>query len=208
MNYEIAYALGFHPWEDAAEEPAFVEAITRLFEEEERGREAPYGRALDLGTGSGIWGIELARRGWEVTGVDNVERVLDRARDRVDEEGVEMELVHGDVTDLRGAGIETGYRLILDTGTFHGLARSQRAAMGREVDTVAASDATVLLLAWEPRWRGPLPRGASRREIEEAFSDWTVTDVGPSNFVAPRPVELLMRPEEHWYRLRRDERTP
>ena len=205
MNYEIAYALGFHPWEDAAEEPAFVEAITGLFEAEERGQEAPYGRALDLGTGSGIWGIELARRGWEVTGVDNVERVLDRARDRVDEAGVEMELVHGDVTDLRGAGIETGYRLILDTGTFHGLPRSQRAAMGREVDAVAASDATVLLLAWDPRWRGPLPRGASRREIEEAFPGWTVTDVGPSNFVAPRPVELLMRPDEHWYRLRRDE---
>jgi SAM-dependent methyltransferase len=45
----------------------------------------PHGRALDLGTGSGIWGIELARRGWEVTGVNHVEKALRRARERISE---------------------------------------------------------------------------------------------------------------------------
>lgn len=204
MNYELAYRVGFHPWEDAIEDPAFVERITQLFEDEERGREPPYGRVLDLGTGSGIWGIELAERGWEVTGIDNVEKALQRARDRVEDAGVEMELVHGDVTDLRGAGIDPGYRLVLDTGTFHGLTREQHEAMGREVDAVAAPDATVLLLAWKPRWRGPLPRGVSQSEIEATFPGWTVTKVGLSHFKAPKPVELLMNPEEHWYRLRRE----
>lgn len=204
MNYGLAYAVGFHPWEDAIEEPAFVEAITRLFEEEERGREPPYGRALDLGTGSGIWGVELAKRGWQVTGLDNVERALRRARERIEEAGVGMEVVHGDVTDLRAAGIGPGYRLVLDTGTFHGLNRAQREAMGGEVDAVAAPDASVLLLAWEPRRRGPLPRGATREEIEAAFPGWNVTDMGRSEFTAPRPVELLAKPNEHWYRLRRE----
>lgn len=204
MNYELAYAVGFHPWEHAIEERGFVEAITRLFEDEERGREPPYGRALDLGTGSGIWGVELARRGWQVTGIDNVEKALRRARDRIEEAGVEMELVHGDVTDLRAAGIDPGFRLVLDTGTFHGLNRAQREAMGREVGAVAAPDATVLLLAWEPKRRGPLPRGATREEIEVAFPGWTVTDMGRSEFTAPKPVELLAKPNEHWYRLRRE----
>lgn len=204
MNYKLAYAVGFHPWEDAVEDPEFVERITRLFEDEERGREPPFGPALDLGTGSGIWGIELAKRGWDVTGVDIVETVLRRARDRVAEAGVDVELVHGDVTDLRAAGIGSGYRLVLDTGTFHGLTRAQREAMGREIDAVAASDASVLLLAWEPRRRGPLPRGASRSEIETAFPGWTVTEVGPSHFKAPKPVEVLLNPDERWYRLRRE----
>jgi hypothetical protein len=38
-------------------------------------------------------------------------------------------------------GAPTGFRLILDTGTFHGLTDEQRTAMGREVDAVAAADA-------------------------------------------------------------------
>ena len=204
MNYKLAYAVGFHPWESGIETPEFVDAITGLFEAEERNREPPYGRALDVGTGSGIWGIELAKRGWTVTGVDYVEKALRRARDRAADADVEIEFVHGDVTDLRGAGIDGEYRLVLDTGTFHDFSRDQRRAMGREVDAVAADDATVLLLAWEPRRRGPLPHGVTREEIEDAFPGWAVADLGPTNFEAPTPVEVLFRPNEHWYRLGRE----
>ena len=77
--------------------------------------------------------------------------------------------------------------------------------MGREVDAVAADDATVLLLAWQPRWRGPLPSGASQDEIEDAFQGWTVTNLGQSDFRAPGPVEMLFRPGERWFRMRRRE---
>src|SRR5215510_6022244 len=105
MNYRFAYRIGFHPWEDAATDPPFVEKISELFAREEKGREPPFGRALDLGTGSGIWAIELAKRGWEVSGIEMVDRALQRARERVQKAGVEMQLVHGDVTALRAAGI-------------------------------------------------------------------------------------------------------
>jgi SAM-dependent methyltransferase len=202
MNYQLAYRIGFHPWEDAENEVAFGEKIAALFADEESGREAPYGKALDLGTGSGIWGLELARRGWHVTGVDLVEKALRRARERVREAGVEIRLVQGDVTALRESGVGTGYRLLLDTGTFHGLGDGEREAMGREVSAVAAPDATVLLIAW-PKRRRPLIRGVSRTEIESAFPEWTVTDAGASNFEVPRALELILRPDERWYRLRR-----
>jgi SAM-dependent methyltransferase len=203
MNYEFAYRIGFHPWEDAEDQPAFVEKLSQLFDREESGREPPYGPALDLGTGSAIWGIRLARRGWQVTGVDIVEKALARARDRVRQAGLDMRIARGDVTDLRGAGVGSGYRLVLDTGTFHGLNGEQRAAMGRGVDAVAAEDATVLLLAWVPRRRGPLPRGVSRSEIEAAFPGWAASEEGASSFQAPKPIELLLKPDERWYRLRR-----
>lgn len=201
--YRVAYRIGFHPWEDAEEHAPFVDTISALFDREERGREPPYGRALDLGCGSGVWTTRLARRGWQVTGVDLVPKALERAEDRVGAADVDVHLLHGDVTDLRGAGVEPGFRLVLDTGTFHGLAPDQREAMGREVGAVAAADATLLLLVWTPRRRGPLPRGASREEVESAFPGWEITDVIPSHFEAPAPVELLMTPDEHWYRLRR-----
>ncbi|MCH7638802.1 MAG: class I SAM-dependent methyltransferase [Bacteroidetes bacterium] len=202
MNYRFAYSIGFHPWEDAASDPPFVEKASQLFDREEQGRETPFGRALDIGTGSGIWGIELAKRGWEVTGVDLVEKALARARDRVRQADVEVRLIHGDVTALSESGVGSEFRLILDTGTFHDFDAEQRVAMGKGVEAVAGPDATVLLLAW-PKRRRPLIRGVSRDEIEAAFPGWMITDVEPSHFSLPKPLELLLRPDEHWYRLRR-----
>ena len=202
MNYRFAYSIGFHPWEDAASDPPLVEKASQLFDREEQGREMPFGRALDIGTGSGIWGIELAKRGWEVTGVDLIEKALARARDRVRQTGVEVRLIQGDVTALSESGVGSGFRLILDTGTFHDFDADQRVAMGKGVEAVAGLDATVLLLAW-PKRRRPLIRGVSRDEIEAAFPGWMITDVEPSHFSLPKPLELLLRPDEHWYRLRR-----
>lgn len=114
-----------------------------------------------------------------------------------------MRIVNGDVTKLGALGIGSGFRLVLDTGTFHDLNNAQREAMGREIDAVAAPDATVLLLVW-PKRRRPLIRGASRSEIEASFPGWEVTDVEPSYFQLPKLLDLIMRPSEHWYRLRRN----
>jgi SAM-dependent methyltransferase len=202
MNYRFAYSIGFHPWEDAASDPPFVEKASQLFDREEQGRETPFGRALDIGTGSGIWGIELAKRGWEVTGVDLIEKALARARDRVRRANVEVRLIQGDVTALSESGVGSGFRLILDTGTFHDFDADQREAMGKGIEAVAGLDATILLLAW-PKRRRPLIRGVSRDEIEAAFPGWIITDVEPSHFSLPMPLELLLRPDEQWYRLRR-----
>jgi len=202
MNYRLAYSFGFHPWEDAETEPGFVEKITELFAREEKDREPPYGSALDLGCGSGIWGVQMAKRGWQVTGIDNVDKAVQRAKQRIQDAGVDMNVIKGDVTALRDAGVGTNFRLVLDSGTFHDFDEPARLAMGREVDAIAAPDATVFLLVWPKRVR-PLIRGASREEVEEAFPRWQITDIEPSGFVLPKLLELLLRPDEHWYRLQR-----
>jgi SAM-dependent methyltransferase len=202
VPYRLFYRIGFHPWEDLAEHPPFASKLAELFDREEAGRERPYGPALDLGCGSAVWGVKLAERGWQVTGVDLVEKSLERARERVQDAGVEMRIVQGDVTNLRGADVGDGYRLVLDTGTFHGLDSDQRAAMGREVSAVAADDATVILDVFAPRRRGPLPRGASRSEVESAFPDWEITDVEIAD-TDPEAIAKLMKFDERFYRLRR-----
>ena len=206
MNYRLAYAIGFHPWEDLAEHPPFAGKLLQLVAREEAGREPPYGPALDLGTGSAVWGVQLAKRGWRVTGVDIVEKALRRARERVDEAGVEMRLVRGDVTALRQADVGSGFRLVLDTGTFHGLSDAQREAMGREVSAIAAPDATVLLDCFAPLRRGPLPRGASRAAVEAAFPGWDVTDVEVAD-TEPDALARLFKFDERFYRLRRNGTT-
>jgi SAM-dependent methyltransferase len=202
VNYELAYRIGFHPWEDLAEHPPFANALLELVAREEKGREPPYGPALDLGCGSALWGIRLAKRGWDVTGVDIVEKALRRARERVEQAGVQIRLLRGDVTVLGESDIGSGFRLVLDTGTFHGLTDAQREGMGREVSAVAAPDATLLLDCFAPRRRGPLPRGAGRSDVERAFPGWEVTDVEVAD-TEPDALARLLRFDERFYRLRR-----
>jgi SAM-dependent methyltransferase len=197
--YKLAYRVGFHPWEEAEHIPEFVERISELVSRDENGGGPPHGPALELGCGSGVWGVHLAKRGWQVTSIDVVEKALGRAHERVRDAGVDVRLVQGDVAALREAGVGSGFRLVLDTGTFHGLTPAQREAVGREVSAVAGDDATVLLLAWNPRRRGPLPRGASLSEIEAAFPGWTVTEEGETGFPPPKPLKA----QELWYRVRR-----
>ncbi|GAB6262572.1 class I SAM-dependent methyltransferase [Photobacterium sp. CCB-ST2H9] len=200
MNWKFAYAIGFHPWEDTDQE--FFQSLALQLVRAEQDREPPYGRALDIGTGSAIWGIELAKRGWEVTGVDFAEKALERGRERVQAEGVEMTIVQGDVTRLSETDVGSGFRLILDTGTFHDFNTEQQRDMARCVDALATPDATVILLCWPRRIR-PLIRGVDREEIETAFAGWQITSVEPSFFKLPPLLEWVLRPDEHWYCLRR-----
>jgi SAM-dependent methyltransferase len=200
--YKFFYRIGFHPWEALAEHPPFADKLRELFEREESGREPPYGPALDLGCGSGVWGVPLAKRGWQVTSVDIVDRALERARERAREAGVELRVLHADATALREAGVGSDFRLVLDTGTFHGLNHAQRQAMGREVDAVAADDGTVLLDCFAPR-RRPFWRGASQGDVETAFPGWKVTDVEVAD-TEPDPIARLLKFDESFYRLRRE----
>lgn len=201
LLYRIFYQVGFTPWEEGATEGPAARQIARLFEREERERRQPYGPALDLGCGSGIWSVTLAQRGWQVTGVDVVPKAVRRARDRAKAAGVAARFVCGDVTALQSAGIERGFRLILDFECFNHLSEAQRQAVGREVSAVAAPDATLLVLAWTPARRWPMAPGASRRDLESALPEWKVVDEEAYD-VSALPA-LLRKVKPCFYRLRR-----
>jgi SAM-dependent methyltransferase len=201
LLYRIFYQVGFTPWEEGATDGPAAEQIARLFEREERERRQPYGPALDLGCGSGIWSVILAQRGWHVTGVDIVAKAVRRARDRAKAAGVAARFVCGDVTALQSAGIEPGFRLILDFECFNHLSEKQRHAVGREVSVLAAPDATLLVLAWTPARRWPLAPGASRNDLASALPEWKVVDEEAYD-VSALPA-LLRKVKPCFYRLRR-----
>lgn len=113
-----------------------------------------------------------------------------------------MPFVQGDIAALRAAEVGSGFRLLLDFGAVHGLNEAQREAAGREVSAVAAADATLLMLAFPPGRRGPLPRGMSQADIEATYPGWKVTDGGVVDAELPRFVTKDGDP--HWYRLTRE----
>lgn len=203
LAYRILYAVGFTPWERMAH-PQLAGQYSDLFAREEEGRDPPYGRALDLGCGSGIWAVTLAQRGWQVTGVDFVPKALRRARERAKQANVAVEFLEGDVTKLEAAGVGSGFQLLLDFLTFHDeLSDEQRAEEGREVTAVAAPGATLLLLSWKPARRTFLPRGAGREDIQAAFPEWSLIDDEVVELPSGAP-EYVKRGEPRFYRLRRE----
>jgi SAM-dependent methyltransferase len=201
--YRILYRVGFTPWEGMVKSMPIVEQISALFAREEAGRQPPYGQALDLGCGSGIWAVKLAGRGWQVTGVEFVPKALRRARERAQGAGVEVRLIEGDVTALRATVVGSDYRFLLDFGLFHDLTDELREKMGREVSAVAAPGATMLMLAWAPGRRRLLPRGASRGDIEAAYPAWKVIDED-ALVDEPRAPKYVRKADPRFYRLRHE----
>jgi len=62
---------------------------------------APGAKILDLPCGPGRHSIELARRGFAMTGVDRTEQYLDEARCRADAAGVSVEWRQADMREFR-----------------------------------------------------------------------------------------------------------
>ncbi|MFC8600172.1 class I SAM-dependent methyltransferase [Isoptericola sp. NPDC057191] len=199
--YQVAYAVGFTPWERSA--AADAGRLDELLRREEAERGGP-GRALDVGCGTGVHALTLARRGWDVTAVDVVERALGRARTRLARERVAATVVRADATTLPADVVGDDFDLVLDVGCFHGLRTPEQRAMGRAVTDRTRPGATLLMLVLG-RSVGPpfMPTGASRADIEDAFPGWKVTDVHRVPTDAPGMPRLARRGEPTFYRLRR-----
>src|SRR4030043_331270 len=57
-------------------------------------------RILDVGCGTGRHSIQLARRGYQITGVDLSESQLKRAREKAKEQGIKIVLEKHDARNL------------------------------------------------------------------------------------------------------------
>lgn len=195
FRYRVLYRVGFTPWDQnqvPAELSELVEGPSTLVP----------GRALDVGCGTGTQAVYLAEHGWQVTGVDAVERALAQARRRVEEKGVEVRWVAGDVARLSTLGLDNGFSLVHDRGCFHDLSPAAREGYARGVGELAAPGATLLLLAFAHRERGIGPSGASEEEIRRRFErDWEL--VSSQSDSGPAPPGPMRRVPRIWYRLRR-----
>jgi ubiquinone/menaquinone biosynthesis C-methylase UbiE len=160
--------------------------------------------ALDIGCGSGIQTLALAQRGWEVTGVDVVERALTQARERLAAAHASARIVRADATELPAEVVGNAFDFVFDLGCFHGLKPDEQDAMARAVTARTKPSATMLMLAFGKPVGPPfMPSGATRQRIESAFTDWTVVEVVKVPTDIPGMPRIARRAEPTFYRLRR-----
>lgn len=182
IGWKIAYRLGLTPWERAAEEGQ--QQLDALLDKIEIGRTAPLGRALDIGCGTGRHTHDLASHGWEATGVDFVPLAIEKARAR----GDGASFVCGDVTDLAPLGLGL-FDFFLDIGCLHTFDRTGRAAVARQITSLASPCAQMLLLAFQPNTLPFVPEGVSQEEIEETFAEWRLVASEPADdHGMPKPL--------------------
>ncbi len=192
LVYRLLYGVGFTPWDTGKVPGELVELI--------EGDDAlPHGRALDIGCGTGTQSAYLAGKGWQVTGIDAVEKPLRKARARATANGVSVEWLRGDVTQLSKLGLTPGYTLFFDRGCLHGLNPTEQAAYAAGVSELAAPGATLLIMAFVRNNVLVGPAGVDESEIVKAFPNWKLssaeTDSGPA---PPGPLGKIAR---RWYRL-------
>ncbi len=99
--------------------------------------------ALDVGCGSGLEAVHLARAGFRVIGVDSSRPALALARQRAETAGVELDLRPGSAFDLPVA--DASVDLALDRGCLHGIDREDRPTYAAEIARVLRPGGRLLL---------------------------------------------------------------
>ena len=191
-NYSLMYRLGFTPWEryGRLSDASIAAQLDRVSHAESRGR------ALDLGCGRGMFTPQLARRGWDATGIDIVPKAIKHARRR---NAPGIRYLVGDVTRLREQELGT-FDLFLDIGCFQGLDPQQRTDMSDGVTHLANPGATLLMLAFGPSRYKAFVEGVSRADIDQAFRQWQIVR---AEAASTRGLGWPMnRTNPRWYELR------
>jgi cyclopropane fatty-acyl-phospholipid synthase-like methyltransferase len=139
---------------------------------------------LDVGCGTGRHSIELARRGFKMTGVDISQGMLGEARRKAEGFGVEIDFIHADATEFE-AKREFDAAICLCEGAF-GLLGSEDdpyqhdLSILRNINQALKADGMLILTALNGMQK---IRGASQESIEDgSFDPLTLMETFPLEY--------------------------
>lgn len=141
-------------------------------------------KAIELGCGLGSQCVALARRGFEVTGVDCSRAAITQARARAAQAGVTVDFRVADVLDS-SASLQSPYGFAWDWEVLHHIFPAQRAQFVRSVAELLAPQGRYLSVAFSEQDPWLADQGkyrttpiqtvlyfSSEQELREQFEPW------------------------------------
>ncbi len=162
MFYKRATVPADLPWHSDKPARLLVEAVSRR-------KDA--GKALDLGCGTGVFSVYLAKQGYEVTGLDFIPKALEMAARGAQAENVKVNWVMADLLQWQAAD---QFDLILDSGCLHTIGGRNMARYKQQLLSWMLPESDFILAHWGKRhlfdWRPVGPRRRTRQALVEFFS--------------------------------------
>jgi SAM-dependent methyltransferase len=162
MFYKRAKAPEDLPWHSGDPATLLVDAVNQR---------AQPGRALDLGCGTGVFSVFLAKHGYQVTGLDFIPKAVTMARERAEKENVDVTLV---LANLLEWDANQQFDLILDSGCLHTIRASNMERYKKRLLGWLAPEGDFILAHWGKRhfldWRPVGPRRRTRNDLVRFFS--------------------------------------
>jgi SAM-dependent methyltransferase len=160
IDWNERYQTGDLPWDAGTPDPHLVRHVSAS---------TTRGRALDVGSGTGTNAIWLARKGFEVLGVDVSPEAIAQARAKLGGEALPLRFAVADF--LAGESSETGFDLVFDRGCFHVFDEAEERARfaSRVAEALSPTGRWLSLIGsteGPPREEGPPRR--SVRDIAQA----------------------------------------
>ena len=158
-------------WVAAPEEVGQILALTNL-----------QGRAiLDLACGPGRHSVELAKRGYAVTGVDRTGFLIELGEQRAAQAGVSVEWVNSDMREfVRPNSFDLALSMFTSLGYF-GTQEEERRVLENIRESLRPGGTLLVEMAakerlaeiWMPANRHSFPDGAVLFESREVYDDWS-----------------------------------
>jgi SAM-dependent methyltransferase len=185
--YELLYRFPFVPIEWIFGSTLKIEKLAELGIE----GSVVSGRAITLGCGVGRETIYLAKKGFDVIGLDFSPTAIKQARRRAKAEGVEVPFIVDDLTNLRHIG--GTFDLVTDFGALNDMGQEARDLYMQNVLPLTHPGSRYLMFCFDKM----LPSDEVKQRFSEGFMIETL-DKGPSSrFPGALVLYLMTRKEEN-----------
>ncbi len=172
FNYEffdyIYQNNDYAPWDIGHPQKALAEYINKS--------KLPKGKILDVGCGTGDLSIFLAEKGFEVVGIDYIQKPIDTAREKFGNKKLNIKFEVRDAFKLDDYKEEFDY--VFDDGFLHNLSDEYILLFEKSLKNILKKGGLYIVMGVNSDYEHPGPKGINKSSLKNSFKeDWKILEI-------------------------------